>query len=155
MVMNHQPLIADKFEQVRGENLSLLRFIGLLGSEILDADDPGHIPCHLNHHVSEFELHRKGVVEDEHPGIADGRPPGTNGPARVNTGDVFLMGPELVHLGDVETLKRVVEFLVGFRNGFDTLFQHTAPLSQRGRIILQASGTLRGYFAMASTGHRL
>ncbi len=120
--MDHQPLIADKFEQVRCQDLGLLRFVGLLSDEILYADDPSHIAGHLNHHLGEFELHRESVVEDQYPGIADGRPPRTNRPAWVNTGDVFLMGPELVHLGDVETLKRLVECLIGFRDGFDALF---------------------------------
>ena len=122
--MDHQPLIADEFIEVRREDLGLLRFVGRLGDEILDTNDPGHITCDLDHHVGEFKLHREGVIEDQHPGIADGGPSGTNRPARVYTGDVFLMGPDLVHLGDVETLKRIVEFLVGFRNGVDTLFQH-------------------------------
>lgn len=126
MMMDHQPLIADEFVEVCGKHLGLLRFVGLLGDEVFHADDPGHIARHLDHHVGEFELHRERVVEDQHPGIADGRPPRTNRPARVNAGDVFLMGPELVHLGDVETFKRVVEFLVGFRDGFDTLLQHAA-----------------------------
>lgn len=135
-MMDHQPLVADEFEEVCGEHLGLLRFVGLLGREILDTDDPRHIACYLNHDVGELELHREGIVEDQNPGIADSRPSGTNRPPRVNTGDVFLMGPDLVHLGDVETLKGIVEVLVNFRNGFDTLLQHTAPLSQRSRIIL-------------------
>ncbi len=139
--MDQQPLIADEFEKVRREDLGLLRFVGLLSGEILDADDPSHIACHLDHQVGEFELHREGVVENQHPGIADGGPPRTNRPARVNAGDIFLMGPKLVHLGDVETLKSIVECLVGFRDGFDTLLQHTAPLSQRSRIILESPRT--------------
>jgi hypothetical protein len=153
--MDHQPLIADKFEQVRCEDLGLLRFVGLLRDEIFHADDPSHIAGHLDHHVGEFELHRESIVEDQYPGIADGGPPGTNRPTRVNTGHVFLMGPELVHPGDVETLKRVVECLVGCRDGFNTLFQHAGPLTQRGRIILQVGGTLRGHFSGAPTGQRL
>lgn len=124
VVMNHLPLVADEFKKVRREDLGLLRFVGLLSGEILDANDPGHVACNLHHDIGEFELHREGVIEDQHPGIADGRPPGTNRPARVYTGDVFLMGPALVHLGDVETLKGIVELLVDFRNGVDTLFQH-------------------------------
>jgi hypothetical protein len=127
MMMDQQPFITNELVEVCGKHLGLLRFVGLLSDEVFHADDPGHITRHLNHHVGEFELHRKSVIEDQHPGIADGRPPGTNRPARVNTGDIFLMGPELVHLGDVKTLKRLVEFLVGFRDGFDTLFQHAAP----------------------------
>ncbi len=122
--MDQQPLIADEFEQVGREDLGLLRFVGLLGGEILDTNDPGHIACDLDHHIGELELHREGVIEDQHPGIADGGPSGTNRPARVYAGNVFLMGPDLVHLGDVETLKGIVEFLVGFRDGVDTLFQH-------------------------------
>jgi hypothetical protein len=122
--MDHQPLIADEFEKVRGEDLGLLRFVGLLGDEILNTNDPGHIACDLDHHVGKFELHREGVIEDQHPGISDGGPPGTNRPARVYTGDVFLMRPDLVHLGDVETLKGIVELLVSFRDSVDTLFQH-------------------------------
>ena len=155
VVMDQQPLIADEFEKVRREDLGLLRFVGLLSGEILDADDPSHIACHLNQDLGEFELHGEGVIEDQHPGIADGRPPRTNRPARVNTSDVFLMSPDLVHPGDVKTLKSFVECLVGFRDGFDTLFQHAAPLSQRSRIILQASGALRGYFSGESTRRRL
>ena len=122
--MDHQPLIADEFEKVRREDLGLLRLIGLLRGEILDANDPGHIACDLHHDVGEFELHREGIIEDQHPGIANGRPPGTNRPPRMDTGDVFLMGPDLVHLDDVETLKGLIEFPVGFRDGVDTLFQH-------------------------------
>ena|SRR6185437_11559754 len=122
--MDHQPLVADEFEEVRGKDLGLLRFVGLLSGEILDTNDPSHVACNLDHHVGEFELHREGVIEDQHPGITDGGPPGTNRPARVYTGNVFLMGPDLVHLGDVESLEGIVEFLVGFRDGVDTLFQH-------------------------------
>jgi hypothetical protein len=122
--MDHQPLIADEFEKVGREDLGLLRFVGLLRGEILDTNDPGHIACDLDHHVGKFELHGEGVIEDQHPGISDGGPPGTNRPARVYTGDVFLMRPDLVHLGDVETLKGIVELLVRFRDSVDTLFQH-------------------------------
>ena len=122
--MDHEPLIPDKFEKVCCEDLGLLRFVGLLGREILDTNDPSHIACHLDHHVGEVELHREGIIEDQHPGIADGGPSGTDRPSGVYTGDIFLMGPDLVHLGDVESLEGIVEFLVGFRDGVDTLFQH-------------------------------
>jgi len=139
-MMNHQPFITDEFKKVRRKDSGLLGFVGLVGGEVLDANDPRHIACYLDHHIGELERHRKSVVEDQHPGIADGGPPKTNRPTRVNTGDVLLMGPDLVHFGDVETLKSIVKLLVGFRDGFDTLFQHAAPLSQRSRIILQGNG---------------
>lgn len=121
--MDHQPLIADEFVEIRRKHLGLLRFVGLLGGEIFDTDDPGHIARHLDHDVGKFELHREGVIEDQHPGIADGGPPRTNRPTGVNAGDVFLMDPDLVHLGDVEALKGLVEFLVGSCHGFNALFQ--------------------------------
>ncbi len=60
------------------------------------------------------------------------------------------MRPNLVHLDDVETFKGLVESLIGVRNGFDALFQHTAPLRQRSRIILQENPALREYFATTS-----
>ncbi len=121
MVMDHQPLVTDKLEEVRGKNLGVLRFIGLLCREILNTDDPGHIARHLNHHIGEVKLHREGVVKDQHPGVSHSGPTGPNCPAWVNAGDIVLMHPDLVHLGDVEALKRFVECSISLRDGFDTL----------------------------------
>ena len=135
-MMNHQPLIADEFKEVRGQYLSLLRFVRLLGGQILDAEDPGDVARHLYHHIAELKLHGKRIIEDQDPGVADSGPPRTQRPTGVDTRDVFLVHPHLVHLGDVEAFKRLIELLIGFRDGFDPLFQHAAPLSQRSGIIL-------------------
>lgn len=51
VVMYHQPFIADQFEEVGGKNLSVLRFVGLLGGETFNANDPGHVAGHLYHHI--------------------------------------------------------------------------------------------------------
>ncbi len=121
MVMEHQPLVTDKLEKVRGKDPSVLRLVGLLRCEIFHADDPGHIACHLNHHVGEVKLHREGVVKDQHPRVSHRRPAGTNRPAWVNAGNIVLMHPHLVHLGNVEALKRFVECSIGLCDGFDAL----------------------------------
>lgn len=121
MVMDHQPLVTDKLEKVRGKDLSVLRFVGLLRREILNTDDPGHIACHLYHHVGEVKLHRKGVVKDQHPRVSHSGPTGTNRPAWVNASDIVLMHPHLVHLGNVKALKCFVECSIGLCDGFDAL----------------------------------
>jgi len=121
MVMDHQPLITDKLEEVRGKDLGVLRFIGLLRREIFNTDDPSHIARHLNHHVAEVKLHREGIVKDQHPRVSHGGPAGTNRPAWVNASDIVLMHPDLVHLRNVEALKRFVECAIGLCNGFDAL----------------------------------
>lgn len=128
MVMDHQPLITDQLEKVRGEDLGVLRFVGLLGCEIFNTNDPGHVAGHLYHHISQLEFHRKRVVKDQYPGVSYGGPAGTNRPAWVNAGDIVLMHPDLVHLGNVEALERLVECSIGLRDGFDTLRQHSNPL---------------------------
>ncbi len=68
--MDHQPLIADALEQVRGEHAGFYRLVVLAAGEMFGADDPAQIACDLNLDVGEFEFHGKGVVEDQYPGIA-------------------------------------------------------------------------------------
>lgn len=121
MVMDHQPLITDQLEKVRGEDLSVLWFVGLLRREILHADNPGHIARHLNHHIGEVKLHRESIVKNEHPRVSHRRPSGTNRPAWVNACDIVLMHPDLVHLRNVEALECFVECSIGLRDGFDAL----------------------------------
>ena len=41
MMMNQQPLIPDPLEEIRGQHLCLLRFVSLMGGDVLHADDPG------------------------------------------------------------------------------------------------------------------
>jgi len=125
--MDHQPFIADEFEEIGCKDLSLLGFIGLVSGQIFNTNDPGHVTGDLDHDIRKFKLHREGIVENEDPGVPHGWPPGTERPSGMNAGDVFLMHPELIHLHDVETLKGFVEFLVGFGNGLNTLFQHVRP----------------------------
>ncbi len=120
-MMNHQPFIADQFEEVRGKNLRVLRLVGLLCGEIFNTNDPGHVAGHLYHHIGQFELHRKRIVKDQHPRVSHGWPPGTNRPARVNAGDIVLMHPDAVHPGNVEAFKCFIEALIGLRNRFDAL----------------------------------
>ncbi len=153
MMMDHQPLIADEFEEICREDLGLLGFVGLVGGQIFDANDPGHVAGDLDHDIRELKLHRKGIVEDEDPRVTHGRPSRTECPSWMNTGDIFLMHPDLIHLRDVETFEGIVEFLVGFGDGLNALFQHVAPLSQWGRIILQPMGPRRGDFSGALTTH--
>ncbi len=119
--MNHQPLITDQFKEVCGKNLCVLRLVGLLGGEIFNTDDPGHIAGYLHHHIGQLEFHRERIVKDQHPRVAHGRPPGTYRPARVNTGDIILMHPDVVHPGDIEALKGFVECSIGLRSRFDAL----------------------------------
>lgn len=127
MMMDHQPFIPDALEEIGGKDAGLLRFLPLLGRDIFDADDPAHIAGDLDHHFGEFKLHRERIVEDEHPGITHGRPFGTERPAGMHTGDIFKMRPHLVHLGDVERLKGVVESLISFGDFFDPLLDHAYP----------------------------
>ena len=131
--MKHQPFISNELEEIGRKDLGLLRFIRLMGSQIFNANNPRHVAGNLDHHIREFKLHRKGVVENEDPGIPHGWPSRTERPSRMNTGDIFLMHPDLIHLHDVEALKGLVEFLVGFGYGLDTLFQHVA-LSVNGAV---------------------
>src|SRR5688572_22149470 len=41
MMMNHQPLIPDAFKEICRQYLCLLRFVCLMGGDVLHADDPG------------------------------------------------------------------------------------------------------------------
>lgn len=140
MMVDHQPLVPDTLEDIRGQYASLLRFIGLLTCDVFHTDHPGHVARHLHHHFREFELHREGVVEDQHPGITHGRPVGAEGPAGMHASDIFKMRPDLVHLGDVETFKGFVEFQVGFGDFFDALFQHARPHDKRSAGICVVLG---------------
>jgi integrase len=51
MMMNHQPLIPDAFEQIRRQHLRLLRLVRLMGGDVLHTDNPGHVACHLHRDV--------------------------------------------------------------------------------------------------------
>ncbi len=153
MMVDHQPLVADEFEEICREDLGLLWFIGLVGDQIFDANDPGHVAGDLDHDIRELKLHREGVVKNQHPRVTHRGPSGAERPSWMDTGDVFLMHPDLVHLRDVETLKGIVEFLVGFGDGLNALFQHVAPLSQWGRIILHPMGRPRGDFSRSIMAH--
>jgi hypothetical protein len=56
----------------------------------------------------------------------------------MHAGHVFKMGPDFVHLGDVQGFEGFVEALIGFGDFFDSLFDHAAPVSERA-IILESS----------------
>jgi hypothetical protein len=129
MMMNHQPLISDALEEIRCYHLCLLRFVRLMGGDVLHADDPGYIACHLHHHVGELECHRKSIIEDQNPGVAHERPARPQCPARMDAGHVLQVRPNLVHLADVEIAKRGIKGVVRFVHFFDALFQHARLLS--------------------------
>ena len=81
MMMNHQPLVADALKQIGGEDARFDRLIVLPTGEMLGADYPTQVTRDLNLDVGQFELHGKGVVEDQHPGVAHRRPVAAETPA--------------------------------------------------------------------------
>src|SRR3979409_2543618 len=109
MMMYQQPLIPDALEEICGYHLRLLRFVRLMGGNVLHADDPGHIAGHLHRHVGELERHGKGIIEDQDPRVAHPRPARPQRPAGMDAGHVFLVRPNLIHLVDVEVAKRGIE----------------------------------------------
>ena len=127
VVVNHQPFVADAFEEVRRQHPRLLRFVRLLGGNVFDTNDPGHVTGDLHHDFGQFELHRECVVENEDPGVSNGRPFRPERPAGMDAGHVFEVRPNLIHLGDVEAFKSLVELLIGLGDFFYSLFQHTTP----------------------------
>jgi hypothetical protein len=48
------------------------------------------------------------------------------------------MGPDLVHLGDVQGFESFIKSLIGFGDFFDSLFDHEVPVSERA-IILESA----------------
>ena len=57
VVVDHQPLIPNALEQIRGEHPGVLGFIGLLAGDVFDADHPRHIARDLHHRFRQFKLH--------------------------------------------------------------------------------------------------
>src|SRR5215510_11870333 len=57
----------------------------------------------------------------------------------MDAGHIILMGPDLIHLADVEVAKRSIERVVSLIHLFDALLQHAESLTRIvGRIILQS-----------------
>jgi hypothetical protein len=49
----------------------------------------------------------------------------------VDTGDVFLVRPDLIHLIDIETTKRGIECVVRLVHFFNALLQHEDSLPEK------------------------
>ena len=86
VVMDHQPLVADEFEEGSWQGPWLVAVRRTVEWRDSRHEYPSHVVCNLDHRVGEFELHREGVIEDQHPGITDSGPPGTDRPGRGYTG---------------------------------------------------------------------
>lgn len=56
-MMDHQPFIANEFEEIGRKDLGLLGFIRLVGGQIFNANDPRHVAGNLNHDIRKFKLH--------------------------------------------------------------------------------------------------
>src|SRR5439155_22786329 len=97
MMVDDPPLLPYPFVQVGGEDSAFLSRVALPAGDVLRTDHPGHIPGHLDLNLSEIELHREGVVEDQDPGISHSRPADSQGPARMNAGDILLLRPNPIH----------------------------------------------------------
>lgn len=147
--MDHQPFVADALEQVRGEHTGLDRLFALAAGKILRADHPPDVAGHLDLDFGELKLHRERVVEDQDPGIADGGPAGAQGPAGMDAGDIFLMRPDFVHLGDIEAFEGFVERAVGLRDLFYSLFNHSRLLD---RVGYHTANPIAGASAMLCAG---
>jgi hypothetical protein len=70
----------------------------------------------------------KVLLKIKTPGVADGGPAGADRPTGVDAGHIVLMGPDIVHPGDIEAFERLIKLLIGNSHFLDPLLKHgTSP----------------------------
>ena len=101
MMMNHEPVILLMEVKVCGQYVSDLGFsINHLGDSF-HAVDPSDIPMDDNLQICYSKFDLSGVVEDRNPAVTNGRPPGTDLPARMDTMNRLVGSPDGLHLSNV------------------------------------------------------
>src|ERR671935_1427056 len=103
--MNHQPLATPALEHIRGEERRHRDLAARMGEDVLAAGHPGQVTIDVDAGSGDAEAHLAAVSEDRLPGLAHGVPARQQTPARMDTADMLAVGPDLVHLGDVQTLE--------------------------------------------------
>src|SRR6185295_2519128 len=109
VVVDEQPLPVASLEDVGGQDRRHRDVAAGLGQDVLGAGDPAEAALHERVDVGDAEAHLLAVLEDDLPGVPHRLPAREHAPARVHAAHVVLVGPDLVHLAEIEGLEDAVE----------------------------------------------
>src|SRR5579872_2188494 len=115
---HHEPIVAHSLEDVGGQYLRFHGAIVAALGEIFFDDNHREVAGHDDIDIADVESHLKHAFENALPAFHHRAPSRQFAPPRMDTNDLAILEPDLLHVLDLETFERAIEFPVRFDYSF-------------------------------------
>src|ERR1700722_11393127 len=102
---NEQPALFAMHEYIGGWHHGVVKTIGERGSDVFGARDPSNVAFDAHPDGTQGDANAARVGEKPGPAVMHFFPAEQKFPARVDTLDFFIVGPDSFHLSEVERFK--------------------------------------------------